>query len=140
MGSTQWNTKKWAQHRQTGQRQKGSSQQYFNKLGESRSDSRKLQNAKCDFQIEQQTKVKDTEEKYSSTNVERPNTKQNRNVTDSIGKVTRALKATKHKATNKKKCKQQWSPMHRNNQLESEKIMQDRDKIKEEKEKTKTGK
>ena len=44
-------------------------------------------------------------------------------------KAARTLKATKHKVTNKKKYKQQWSPLHRNNQLESGKIIQYRDKM-----------
>ena len=55
-------------------------------------------------------------------------------------KVARILKATKHRATNKKKYNQQWSPMHKNNPLESGKIMQGTDKKEEEKETTSTGK
>ena len=50
------------------------------------------------------------------------------------------MKATKHRATNKKKYNQQWSPMHKNNPLESGKIMQGTDKKEEEKETTSTGK
>ena len=56
----------------------------------------KQENTKCVFQIEQETKVKDTEGIHpeSYTYIERPNTKQGRNIEGSIAKGSNAMKAT----------------------------------------------
>ena len=53
----------------------------------------KRENTKCNFQIEQQTKVKDKEEKYqeSYTNVERTKTKQDRNIEESIAEASQNI-------------------------------------------------
>ena len=58
MGSTELNS---CWHEQPGIRKNGKETgQNYNRWGKNRPDSGKWENTKCDFQIEQQTKVKGT--------------------------------------------------------------------------------
>ena len=115
--------------RETGRRQKDSSQQYYNKWEKSRSDSVKWENTKCDFQTEQQTKTKDTEGKYSSINVERPNSKQDRNVEDGIPKSSQNIEGNKAQANQQKEIQAAMQSIARKWPIRTGKIMEYRDKM-----------
>ena len=91
------------------------------------------ENTKCNFQIEQSTKIKNTEGKYqeSCTNVEVPNTKQklakgSQNNESNITQENQQNKLPVPVATEQK-------------ELKANEIMQDRDKMEEEKDTKNTG-